>query len=63
MANKYISFLIYLRIKNLPLTDNISHGLLQLVSVDEENVNIAKKVYKEKDYLDRIERKEKIIVV
>lgn len=55
--------LIYLRIKNLPLTDNISHGLLQLVSVDEENVNIAKKVYKEKDYLDRIERKEKIIVV
>ena len=55
--------LIYLRVDEELENDTISHGLLQVVSVNEEIVSVAKKVYKEKNYLNSIARSEKIEVL
>lgn len=51
--------LIYLRTK-CKIDEKISHGLLQIVAPDEEIVSIASKVYKEKNYSQKINRSEKI---
>ena len=53
--------LIYLRVKELPETDNITNGLLQIVPLDEEIVSEAKKVYIQKGL--KIKRKERMIYV
>ncbi len=55
--------LIYLRVKEFPEEDNISCGLLQLIEYNEEIMNVANKVYKDKTIKDKITRKEKIIEI
>ena len=55
--------LLYLRVNKLPICDNFTHDLIQIVSADEEIVNKAKKVYKEKNYLGDINRKENIEII
>ena len=55
--------LLYLRVNKLPICDDFTHDLIQIVSADEEIVNKAKKVYKEKNYLGDINRKENIEII
>ena len=55
--------LIYLRLKEIPPEDLITHDLLQIVPVDEEIVNVAKKVYREKNFTEDINRVEKIEII
>ena len=55
--------LLYLRVNKLPICDDFTHDLIQIVSADEEIVNEAKKVYKEKNYLGDINRKENIEII
>lgn len=55
--------LIYLRFKDDTDTSKISHELLQVVPIDEEVVSLAKKIYKDKNYKDKIERLEKVEII
>lgn len=55
--------LLYLRVNKLPICDDFTHDLIQIVSADEEIVNKAKKVYKEKNYLGDINRKDNIEII
>ena len=52
--------LVYLRIKNKPVVDNITNGLLQLVDFDEEVVSDASRIYIEKNIVVDRSCKEKI---
>lgn len=54
--------LIYLRFEEQLTEDNLTHGLLQVVDFNEEIVNVAKKVYVDKQITVKVMRDEKIIL-
>ncbi len=53
-------YLVYLRVSEFPLEDNISNGLLQLLNMEEEVVSDAEKIFADSKYFNKIDRKEYI---
>lgn len=55
--------LVYVRSKIEKEDDDISCGLIQLIKYDDEIVNVAEKVYVEKNIKNEVKRKENITII